>query len=74
MSVGGLFAGTHTLLVGVEDDPDGGIRVYLGHRGRGLYAVITDADAIEEVRNAWAGGGHVTIPIPPRECITAEER
>lgn len=76
MSAGGLLAGTHTLLVGVEDEPTGGLRLYLGHRSRGLYTVITDAVAIEEVRRAWGSGGHgghhITLPIPPPECVYSD--
>lgn len=72
MSILGLFTGASTFLVGVEDDPEGGIRCYLGHRANGLYCVIDDPDAIREVRGAWSMGGHVAISVPPAEFIYSE--
>lgn len=74
MSVFGLFAGTHTLLVGVEDDPEGGLRLYLGHRAKGAYAVIDDPEEIARIRQSWGGArGYITVPIPPAECIYVDE-
>lgn len=74
MSMLGLFSGSSSLLVGVEDDPEGGIRCYLNHRAAGEYCVIDDPDAIREVRAAWGGAmGHITIPTPPAELIYCEE-
>jgi hypothetical protein len=69
MSVAGLIAGTHALVVGVEDD-EHGTRVYLDHRARGLYVVVEDEAAQREVRKAWAASrGHLTIAMPPHECV-----
>lgn len=51
----GLVAGTHTVIVGVEDDPGGGIRVYVDHRMHDRYFVPFPEDA-PEVEKAWAGG------------------
>lgn len=73
MSVGGLFAGTHTFLVGLEDQADGGLRLYLKHRSLGLYSVIYDEAAKDDVRRAWDGGGHVTVPVPPVGCVYRDE-
>jgi hypothetical protein len=73
MSICGLIAGTHTLLVGVEDQEDGALRLYLGARYRGLYVVVDDPDAQAQARAAWATGGHVTIPVPPVDCIHHEQ-
>lgn len=73
MSFGGLMAGTQTYLVGIEEQDDGGLRLYLGHRADGLYAVIYDEDVKANVRAAWAGKhAIVTVPTPPSECIYQE--
>lgn len=66
------MAGTHTLLVGLEDQDDGGLRLYLGHRADGLYVVLDDEAAKVQARRAWAVGGHVTIPVPPADRICRE--
>lgn len=72
--LGGLLAGTHTLMVGMELEPSGGARIYLDHRMRGLYAFIRGEDQIERARRAWSHRGqHVTVPIPPPECVFSEE-
>jgi hypothetical protein len=58
-----------TLLVGVEDLPDGRLFVYLGTRGRNLGVVVADEDNIAAARAAWAIGGHVFLTMPPAEAI-----
>lgn len=73
MSVLGLFTGSSTLLVGVEDDPEGGVRCYLGHRASGMYCVVEDPAAVKQVRDAWAGGGHIAFATPPSSCIYSED-
>jgi hypothetical protein len=73
VSIFGLLAGTHTLLVGVEDQDDGGLRLYLDSRHRGLYVVVDDPAAQAQARSAWATGGHVTIPVPHAEYIQREQ-
>lgn len=73
MSVGGLIAGTHTFLVGVEDHGDGGLRLYLNHRALGLYTLIYDEEAKARVRAAWAGARQITVPVPPADAIYKEE-
>lgn len=58
-----LAFGTHVLLVGVEDGPDG--TLYLDHRADGIYALVD--------RCVWrCRGGHITMPTPPAECIYRE--
>lgn len=69
MSLIGCMMGTHKEVVGVEDDPDGhGLRLYLGTRSAGIYVVVEDPDAQEQVRRAWNGGGRVTLPNPPEHA------
>jgi hypothetical protein len=72
----GSFIGVQdvTLLTGVEDDPDGGLRVYLGARHRKLYMLVEDEDAKETFRRAWGGGPHVWMwPVPPADAIFKDE-
>lgn len=71
-AVANLLAGQSTFVVGIEDDPDGGLRVFLGHRSRGLYCVIDDAAAIEQIRAMWESKMPFTIPIPPPNFIFEE--
>lgn len=73
MGILGLFTGASTFLVGVEDDPEGGIRCYLGHRANGTYCVIDDPDTIRQVWAAWGCGGHVAITTPPAEFIYVDD-
>jgi hypothetical protein len=69
---GGLLAGTQVELVGIEDQSDGGLRLYLTHRSRGEYVVVDDPDVQRAVRATWAGGGRVLIPAPPATAIHRE--
>lgn len=71
----GCAFGTHTFVVGVEDNGDGALRVYLGHRAKGLYVLVEDEDAKAQVQRAWEGcSGHITIAVPPPECIFKDAR
>lgn len=73
MSAVGLIAGTHTLLVGVEDQEDGGLRLYLKHRSLGMYVVVDDDETKDAVRRAWASGGHITVPTPSPDCVYLDD-
>lgn len=65
--------GEVTLLVGLEDQPDGLVRAYLGHRARGVYLLLS-ADEVEPFRQAWGSGQHVWMhPIPPRELLHRDD-
>jgi hypothetical protein len=65
----GLALGTHTLVVGVEDDASGALRVYLGARWKNVYCLIDNEVDKDAVRRAWSHQGHVTIPIPPADRL-----
>lgn len=55
------------LVVGLEDDTDGSVRVYLDHRWRGIHTHVKDAQAVERVRRAWASSyrsGHLFTTVP----------
>lgn len=72
-SMVGLFTGDTTVLVGVEDDPDGGLRCYLGARYRGLYVIVDDPEQMEKIRRAWAyTSSHVLFPVPPPERVFSD--
>lgn len=47
-------------LTGIEERPNGAVRLYVGPRYLGRY-ILLDADGTEAARRAWAHGGHVTI-------------
>lgn len=59
-----LMTGRTALVVGVKDDPDGALKVYVGARYRGIYVLVDDANAQHEIQRAWATGGHVLVPLP----------
>jgi hypothetical protein len=61
-----------TLLVGVEEQPDGAVRVYLGHRAKGVYLLVEPEQA-DPFRRAWASGQHVWMaPVPPAERLLVD--
>jgi hypothetical protein len=64
-----------TFVVGLEDEPGGMLRVYVGHRYKGIYALVdaAHAEAQRALRNAWGRGGHVLIPCPPPECLYRDD-
>jgi hypothetical protein len=72
MSVIGLLDGSSSLVVGIQDEPGGGLRVYLGHRSDGVYCIIEDRAAIERLRCVWSGNCQVVIATPPADCIYRE--
>lgn len=67
MSVLGAMLGVPgdaRLIVGIEDDPDGSLRVYVGARYTGIHTHVLDEEAKEDVRRAWPGWGHLFADIP----------
>jgi hypothetical protein len=73
VSIGGLFTGQTVFVVGVEDDAEtGGLRMYVGHRSNGIYAIVEDEDAKDELRRAWASLRHVIVGRPPANVLYAE--
>jgi hypothetical protein len=68
---------TSALVTGVEDDQDGGCRMYVGARSNGVYAIIEDEEAKEKLRREWGASlmGHLVVDLPPRDCLfTTGER
>ena len=62
-----------TLLVGLEETTQGALKVYLGHRAKGLYLLVTDAEEQETFRRAWATRQHVWMwPLPPADEIRSD--
>ena len=65
-----LLTGGLSLLVGLEDDEDGSLRVYLGRRWTGIHTHVADEDAKRELRRVWGQGrGHALVTTPPREAL-----
>ena len=60
-----------TLLVGLEDEADGALRVYLGARYKGIYLrLAADDPAQDDFRRAWDRGGHCWMyPIPDANLL-----
>ncbi len=72
MSMLGLIIGRDALVVGVEDDAEtGGLRMYLGARYKGVYAIVTDEEDKATLRYEWdcSRGGHLSTAIPEGECL-----
>lgn len=53
-------------VVGVEPGLEGETRVYLGHRSKGLYFIVTGEDA-ERVWRAWQATFHGHLFMDRRE-------
>src|SRR5687767_14429329 len=74
--IAALLPGNATLLVGVERETDGALRLYVGARYRGTYAVIAPGEDTDRVEAAWNGSmGHLWMtPIPDALfCDKAEQ-
>lgn len=73
-SLGDVVAGKAAIVTGLQDEPDGALRVYIGARYKQIFVVIRpDTDEGQEaqrvLRQAWATGGHVLIPLPDPEAM-----
>ncbi len=60
-----------TLLVGLEDDTDGTLKVYLGARYKRTFVRVTEPTEQDAFRRAWgSGSAHIWLsPIPPAELL-----
>lgn len=58
-----MFSGQGVLIVGVEENEAGGVKVFVDHRSRGLYFVVRNPEGAEQVRRAWRGSisGHLIV-------------
>lgn len=74
LGLGALLSGRACELVGIEDQDDGGLRLYLTHRARGVYALVYDEDVKADARAKWRGGQRVLVPTPPPDCVFKEGR
>lgn len=61
------------LVTGVEDDPSGMLRMYVGPRYKWTYALIEDERDKETLRRAWSGGQHVLAPTPDADQLYVDE-
>jgi hypothetical protein len=73
-----MFGPNQTFVVGVEPDAETGcLRMYVGHRYKGIYALVEDEAAKEELLRSWAQSysGHLMTTCPPNENLyTTAER
>lgn len=60
----GLDPGNTRLIVGIEDDEDGSLRVYLDRRWTNLHTHVADEEVKRQVRNSWGYQGHVFTDVP----------
>lgn len=67
-----LLDGSHVEVVGVEPDdeePDV-LRMYVGHRAKGIYALIADEQAKRALERAWADTmSRLLVPRPPTDRL-----
>lgn len=70
----GMALGTHTLIVGVEQDPDEPdlTRVYVGARYLCRYVLVSGDDA-ERAKRAWGSSQHCTTPMPDAYYVDDEQ-
>lgn len=76
-SPGGLLAGTAVEVVGVEDAPDGALRVFIVHRAEGRYVVVGPEfpDEQDALRRGWANThARLLIPTPRADQVFREVR
>lgn len=62
------------IIVGLQDDSDGSLRVYLDHRSTGLHTHVDDEKAQAELRSAWGASfmGHLTTQVPATALCKCE--
>jgi hypothetical protein len=64
-----FFGHDSVMVVGVEDGPDGSLKVYIGARYQRRYVLVDDPQGQDNVRRAWGQGGHVFTQLPPNTCV-----
>jgi hypothetical protein len=64
------MTGDAALVVGVERDDEGDLKVYLGARYRGVYVPIAAGDDADRIERAWASvSAHLWLtPVPSELC------
>lgn len=70
-----LLSGRGVLVTGVEDDAETGcLRMYVGSRHLGVYALIEDEEAKDELRREWRRTftGHLVVERPPDNALWTE--
>ena len=72
VGMGDLMTGRTAAVSGLSEDDDGALKVYVGHRHKGLYLLVDDPVAQEAIRDAWGYGGHVLIPLPEAGQVFAD--
>ena len=71
---GEIALGESVEVVGIEPDPSGGLRVWLGHRSKRVYAIVDDPDSRAAIEQAWANKAtRLLIPMPPANALGKED-
>lgn len=73
--IGLLLSGTGTFVVGVEEDTATGcVRMYVGSRSSGVYALVEDEEAKYKLRASWAASfcEHLIVERPPDNVLYTE--
>ena len=52
------------LIVGLEDDADGSLRVYVDARWTGIHTHVDDPEVKDKLRRSWGSSTHLTSVIP----------
>lgn len=62
------------LIVGVEDDPSGMLRIYMNSPEPRCYVLIENEEDKERARREWEHSyqGHLFMKQPPRDAIYKE--
>ena len=67
-----LLTGDHVEVVGVEADEEEPevLRMYVGHRAKGIYALIADDQAKRDLERAWSDVmSRLLVPRPPADRL-----
>jgi hypothetical protein len=62
-------------VTGVETDAEtGDLRMYVGHRYKGIYALVHDEQAKVDLQRGWDStmGGHLMVRVPPNDALFSE--
>lgn len=77
VSISDVLMGDAALVVGLDEQPDGYLRVFLGARYMGLFVLLGPNDEDEAkiaraVREGWKCRGHVLAPLWFAEALLCE--
>jgi len=69
----GLVLGLEVLITGIEDQPEGWTKVFIGPRYKNIY-VVPMPEEVERVKRAWGSTAmHITMPKPDSDHMFNDE-